>query len=325
MRGLTSRRSFLAANGLALTTRRFWPQNEAAAESSAIFSTEVKVVNVLATVRMKSGEIVADLTRDDFLLTEDNRPQTIQYFSRETSLPLILGLLVDTSRSQSNVLREEESASYRFLDEVLREDLDKAFLANFDFNTRLLQDLTSSKVKLRVALEGLACRLVEFRTCERVETPVLGDRSGAYRGNTTLFDAVSLASREIMRRQEGRKAEVLLTDGVDHGSKETIESAIEQAQRADTLLYSILFAGKEGGGRGVLQRMSRETGGGYFEVSRGQSIDAIYKRIEEELRNQYSIGYTSDRPSSGGAFRTIKLKTRREDLVVQARRGYYVR
>ncbi len=325
MRRLTSRRSFLAANGFALTARRLWPQDAPPAESSTLFSTEVKVVNVLATVRTRGGAIVADLTRDDFVLAEDNRPQVIRYFSRETNLPLTLGLLVDTSRSQRNILGEEESASYRFLDEVLREDFDQAFLANFDFNTRLLQDLTSSKEKLRVALDGLACRLVEFQTCARMETPVLGARSGAYRGNTALFDAVSLACSEIMRRQEGRKAAVILTDGVDHGSDETISSAIEQALRTDTLLYSILFADKEGGGRGGLQRMSRETGGGYFEVSRGQSIDAIYQRIEEELRSQYSIGYTSDRAVTGGSFRTIKLKTRREDLVVQARRGYYPR
>ncbi|HVW09892.1 MAG TPA: VWA domain-containing protein, partial [Bryobacteraceae bacterium] len=266
------------------------PEDEAPADSSTVFSTDVKVVNVLATVRTKGGEIVADLNKEDFLLAEDNRPQVIRYFSRETNLPLVLGLLVDTSRSQTPVLGDEESASYRFLDDVLREDLDKAFLANFDFNTRLLQGMTSSREKLRLALAGLECRLVEFQTCSRVDVPVLGHREGGsapYRGNTTLFDAVYLASSEVMRHQEGRKAAVLLTDGVDHGSSETIESAIEQAQRADTLVYSILFAGKEGSGRGVLQKMSRETGGGYFEVSRERSIDVIYRRIEEELRSQY--------------------------------------
>jgi VWFA-related protein len=352
MHRITSRRSFLAASALALAVRRLRAQKfseadtlkDAAAGSgkdNPVFSSDVKVVNVLATVRTKSGEIVANLTKDDFVLSEDNHPQAIKYFSRETNLPLILGLLVDTSGSQRNVLGEEETASYAFLDKVLREDLDKTFLAHFDFDTELLQDLTASKEKLREALDSL-------------EVPGPGSgfgggggsgrggrkRGGGTGGGTTLYDAVYLASDEIMRHQQGRKAVILLTDGVDHGSMESVVTAIEVAQRADTLIYSIMFEGEEGGGGPggfgrmgpmdmgadgykVLQKMSRETGGGFFEVSRKMSIEAIYKRIEEELRCQYSIGYTPDRPAGGGLFRAISLKARRKDLVVQARQGYY--
>jgi len=351
MRSITSRRSFLATSALALTSRCLPAQKfsdsdtlkdapSGSGKDSPVFSSDVKVVNVLATVRTKGGEIVANLTKDDFLLSEDNHPQTIKYFSRETNLPLILGLLVDTSGSQRNVLEEEETASYKFLDKVLREDLDKTFLAHFDFDTELLQDLTSSKQKLRQALDGL-------------EVPGPGGRRGGYGGRggggrrgggpgggTTLYDAVYLASDEIMRHQQGRKAVILLTDGVDHGSRESMGTAIEEAQRADTLIYSIMFEGEEAGGGiagfgrigpiemgpegyKVLQKMSRETGGGFFEVSRKMSIDLIYRRIEEELRSQYSIGYTPDRPPDGYAFRTISLKAKRKDLVVQARRGYY--
>src|SRR5205814_205137 len=127
------------------------PDSKDASKDSTIFSSDVKVVNILASARTKGGDIVANLTKDDFLLSEDGRPQSIKYFSRETNLPLILGLLVDTSGSQRNVLGEEERASYRFLEKVLREELDKTFLAHFDFDTELLQDLTSSKEKLRVA------------------------------------------------------------------------------------------------------------------------------------------------------------------------------
>jgi VWFA-related protein len=138
-----------------------------------------------------------------------------------------------------------------------------------------------------------------------------------------------------MRHQDGRKAIILLTDGVDHGSKVSLDTSIEAAQRADSLIYSILFEGEEPGGGGllgglggvdgkkVLQKMSRETGGGFFEVSRKMNIDAIYRRIEEELRSQYSIGYSPDIPPNGGAFRTISIKAKRKDLVVQARQGYY--
>ena len=150
-----------------------------------------------------------------------------------------------------------------------------------------------------------------------------------------MYDAVYLAADEVMMKQQGRKAVVLLTDGVDHGSMVSLDTAIEQAQRADTLIYSIMFEGVEGGGGPgfiplgsedgykVLQKISRETGGGFFEVSRKMGIDAIYTRIEEELRSQYSIGYTSDTLPSGSGFRAIRLKARRKDLVVQARQGYY--
>ena len=320
MRSLLTRRSLLQTSAFALAAPVLWPQETI--RDDAKFSSDVKVVNVLASVRTKSGDIVANLTKDDFQLAEDNRPQTIKYFSHETNLPLILGLLVDTSGSQRNVLEEEETASYKFLEKVLREDLDKTFLVHFDYDTELLQDLTSSKEKLQRGLQNMSA-------------PRRGGRRGGYNGagGTTLYDAVYLAADEIMRHQQGRKAVILLTDGVDHGSRVTLNTAIEQAQRADTLIYSIMFEGEEGGGgpfsfggengSKILQKMSRETGGGYFEVSRKLGIDTIYKRIEDELRSQYSIGYSSDRAPSGAAFRAISLKARRRDLVVQARSGYY--
>src|SRR6266404_3793910 len=124
----------------------------ARAQQQPTYSSEVKIVNVLATVRRKNGEIVRDLAQEDFTIEEDGKPQTIKYFSHETDLPLTLGLLVDTSMSQRRVLSEEESASYRFLDKVLREDKDVAFLIHFDFDVELLQDLTSSKRDLQKAL-----------------------------------------------------------------------------------------------------------------------------------------------------------------------------
>ncbi len=285
----------------------------ALAAQDPTFSSDVKVVSVLATVRTKNGDIVQDLEKEDFVLTESGQRQEIKYFSRESNLPLVLGLLVDTSGSQHRLLGEEQEASYRFLDEVLREDLDRTFIVHFDYRPEVLQNLTTSKAKLEKALE-------------RVTQPF------AYRtnyGGTTLYDAVYLCSNLITKKQTGRKAFILLTDGDDHGSRTRVEDAIEAAQRADTLLYSILFEddqyrrGSFGpDGKSVLQKMSRETGGGFFEVSKKHPLDAIYKQLQEEMRNQYSFGYTpSDRASK--EFRPIKLTTRRKGLVVQARAGYY--
>ena len=338
-------------------------------DPAAKISVQVNVVNVLATVRDKHGKIVNNLTKDDFTITEDGRPQSIHYFSRDTNLPLTLGLLVDTSLSQRRVLEQERSASHSFLDQMVREDRDKAFLIHFDREVELLQDLTSSHQKLEQALNAL-------KTPEYTATDSnagggnwpgggggqrgSGRHGGHHGGGTALYDAVFLASDELMSKQQGRKALVLLTDGVDRGSKESLDSAIESAQRANTVVYAILFkddesygngggfgrpsigfpgggypGGRRGGGqrypeqqhpdgKKVLERISKETGGRLFEVSRKKPIDQIYTDIAEELRNQYNLGYTPDRDASNSSsYHKIQLSAKQKDLIVQARDGYY--
>ena len=318
-------------------------------------SVNVKVVNVLATVRNKQGEIVRNLTKDDFMLEEDDRPQTIGYFARETDLALTLGLLVDTSMSQRRVLDQERSASSTFLDQVLRVNKDAAFVIHFDREVELLQDLTSSRQKLEAALGLLQTPQLRQEGGGNSPGSYPGSRRGGsgWGGGTLLYDAVYLASNELMKKQQGRKAVVVLSDGVDRGSKETLASAVEAAQRADTLVYSILFAdeqpyggggyggrgmggmGRHGGGRGrypqqtrpdgkkILDRISKETGARLFEVSKKQPIEQIFDQIQEELRNQYNLGYTPDRADVGAGYHKIRLMTKQKDLIVQARDGYY--
>ena len=335
--------------------------NRLLAQKDSTFSTDVNLVNVFATVRDSKGRIVSNLTKDDFNLSEDGHPQAIRYFSQESGLPLTLGLLVDTSMSQRRVLGKERDASYRFLDQVLREDKDQAFLIHFDREVELLQDLTPSRKKLEAALSQM-----ESTEPQRPAGSWNGRgggggggrrAGGGHRGGgTALYDSVLLASDELMKKQKGRKALIALTDGVDNGSKVTLTSAIESAQRADTLVYSILFADKDaygnpgggfgggrygghrgGGGGGypggrqgsrvdgkpVLERLSRETGGAFFEVSKKEPIEKIYDQIQEELRNQYSLGYTPDQTGAGAGYRKIQITTRQSGLAVQARDGYY--
>jgi len=283
-----------------------------------MFKAEVKVVNVLATVRDKRGAFIRDLGKDDFSVLENGRPQTIRYFSRETDLPLTLGLMIDTSLSQKHVMEAERIASYSFLERVLREKKDQVFIMQFDLSPILRQELTSSFLKLSEALE-------------RVDVPSMNDLQSQTGGGTMLYDAMSKASGEIMRKQTGRKALIVLTDGVDTGSEATIADAIEAAQRADTLIYSILFSDEgyygifSGGadGRAVLMRMSRETGGGFFEVSKKQSLDNIFALIQEELRSQYNIGYESDQPVGVSEWRKLQVTTHRKGLAVQARGRYW--
>ncbi len=326
-------------------------------KTDATFAGGVKVVNVLANVHNSKNEVVKDLTQEDFSIEEDGRPQVIKYFARETDLPLTLGLMVDTSGSQRRVLDKEKSASSTFINQVIREDKDQAFLIKFDSEAELMQDLTPSRKKLQSALndvEGASPRQLQRRD------PNGGGGGGGQggRAGTVLYDSILLASDEEMKKQKGRKALILLTDGEDHGSKVSISDCIESAQRADTLVYSIYFVDQEqqqsfnpmggmggmggrrggmggGGGRGrpqqqprgdgkkVLQRISKETGGGYFEVSKKLPIEKIYDQIQDELRSQYNIGYTPDKSDEGAGFRKIKVTVKGKGLVVQARDGYY--
>ena len=230
-----------------------------AQDTAATMAVDVRVVTLPVTVRDKHGKIVRDLTKDDFTLQEDGRPQTIRYFSQEANLPLTLGLLVDTSRGQTQVLDAERNASRGFFDQMLVQEKDKAFLIHFDREVELLQDLTASREKLQAALELL--KTPSGR--DRSNDPDSNDpndssdrRSGSgshHHGGTQLYDAVFLASNELMKKQQGRKALIILSDGVDRGSKTYLESAIESAQRADTMVYSIYFADsrrEEGQGQG---------------------------------------------------------------------------
>ncbi|MBV9759963.1 MAG: VWA domain-containing protein [Acidobacteriaceae bacterium] len=350
------------------------PQSTAPAPPhSPSFTADVKVVNVYATVRAKDGKIVRDLTRDDFALEEDGRPQTIRYFAQQTDLPLTLGLLIDTSMSERRMLGTERDASKTFFEQVLRPEKDKAFLIHFDREVELLQDLTASRQKLEGALEQIDKPQWSNGGSGGGQAPDTDDTGGGYgrgggrggnggrgyssHGGTALYDAIYLASGDLMSKQTGRKALILVTDGEDRSSKVSLSEAITSAQRSDTLAYSIRIADQEagrgfggpgmgrhggwggggmGGGRGgprgsenrpdgkkILQQISRETGGSYFEVSKKTTVDEIYKQLEDELRSQYSLGYTSDH-ATGGGYRKIQLTVKQKGLTVQARDGYYV-
>ncbi len=284
----------------------------------ATFSADVKVVNVLASVRNNKKEIIKDLTKDDFVLLENGRPQTIRYFSRETDLPLTVGLMIDTSMSQARVLESERSASFRFLDQVLRESKDKLFVMQFDLAVLLRQPLTSSRRQLE-------------ETLPYVDTPTRRELSMQTGGGTLLYDAVVQASNTVLKAQGFRKAMIILSDGVDFGSSASLNDAVEAAQRADTLIYSILFSDETfpsfGGpdGKRVLMTLSKDTGASFFEVSKRQGIEQIYGGIEEELRSQYNLGFISDQPNEISEFRTLKVSTRQKGLVVQARERYWAK
>ena len=300
------------------------------------YSVDVEVVNIFATVRDRKGVLVNDLDKDDFVVEEEGRRQEIRYFSRETDRPLTIGLLVDTSMSQVQVLEEEQKASLQFLSQVLRPSDDLAFLIRFDVDVMLLQDLTGSRELLRDSLQDL-----------QVPSARMGSENGSRSGSrttigTVLFDSVFLAADEILEDHAGRKAAVVLSDGVDFGSVVTPEKAIESAHRADCIIYSVLYESSQGYGRRpsrwgrrrrpgpaifdgkkALKELSEETGGKFFEVSKKQTLEKIFDQIQQELRSQYSIGYSPDANRTGTEFRKIQVKTKDKKSRVQCRSGYY--
>jgi VWFA-related protein len=219
------------------------------ASTAPTLNVDARLVNIPVVVHDKKGTLVQNLTKDSFVLMVDNKVQTIRYFNVDTDLPLTLGLLVDTSLSQRNVIDEERTASTAFLDDMLNgpADRDKAFIVQFARQTDLLQDVTSSKPKLQAGLKQLSTPDTGGDTS--VTAPGAdSDSNGAgrgRRGGTTLYDALFLSSDELMSKQKGRKAVIILSDGNDSGSKESLASSIEAAQRADTIVYAIYFKGNE--------------------------------------------------------------------------------
>ncbi|MBM3775834.1 MAG: VWA domain-containing protein [Acidobacteria bacterium] len=295
------------------------PQQE---ELPAPIKVDVDVVNILAAVRDKKGALVSSLSKEDFVITEDGAAQTIKYFSRETDLPLTIGLLVDVSRSQENLIEIEKRAAHEFFTRVLRPK-DMAFLISFGSDAELLQDHTGSPRLLQAGLEKL-----------RVGSDPAGPHPGPVptahtpRG-TVLYDAVYLAATEKLGREVGRKAIVAITDGVDMGSRVKLEEAIEAAHRADTVIYSIYYVDARAYGGfyhpsdSSLKKLSEETGGRVFRVDRKHTLPQIFEELQQEMRSQYALGYTPANGRKGGGFRRIEVRARDKSLKVQARKGYY--
>jgi VWFA-related protein len=285
--------------------------HKAHAQEEPTFSSGVQVVNLLATVRDKKNAILRDLTKADFTVLENGRPQTIRYFTRESDLPLTIGLMIDTSLSQTHVLDAERGASMRFLDQVLRENKDHVFIMQFDLAVQTRQPLTSSRRDLAESLPF-------------VDTPTRNQLSSQYGGGTLLFDALVDASQDVMKKQQGRKALIVMSDGGENGSDATLTDAVEAALRAETLIYTILYSdGSYGNNKGVMQSLAKNTGGGYFEVSKRLPINQVFALIEEDMRNQYSIGFVSDKPTQVSEFRKIQLTVDRPGMVVQSRDRYW--
>jgi VWFA-related protein len=276
----------------------------------------VNLVNLFATVRDKNKRIVGNLVQEDFKVYEDNQVQKIAFFSKEVTLPLTLGLLIDTSGSERNRLGAEQEAAIRFLKRVMRKG-DEAMVISFDFEVDLLLDFTDDRAQIERAINRARIGAVTGGVMTPGPIP-------SNIGGTHFYDAVYLACNEKLATEAGRKALVIITDAQDQGSKVKLEEAIEAAQRTDTVVHVLLihdpgFPWR----RDVAKKLSDETGGRTIELSSEKKLMEAFDQISEELRTQYTVGYYPENAAKDGKFRKIRVATTNKEYKILARKGYY--
>lgn len=285
----------------------------------------VQVVNLFFNVKDRHGALIPNLKKEDFQVNEDGKPQTIKYFAAESNQPLTLGLLIDTSGSQMNVLPMEKEVGASFLRDVLTPK-DLAFVINFDISVDLIQDYTSDAAQLRRALEKT--RINDGGGSGS------GGIAGAGQGTipvykpkgTLLYDAVYLASTEKLQKESARKAMILLTDGGDNGSDETLNNAIAAAQRSEVICYVIMIADRMNfrAGDSEMHKLAEQTGGRVIDVGNNpKKLRDAFDQIGTELRSQYMIGYVPTNTATDGKYRKMEVKPKNTDYKIQARKGYY--
>lgn len=308
-----------------------WPNLAAAAAppqqpaqepvSQSIRATSV-AVDVYAIVEGRGGRLVRGLSKDDFILTDDAAPQKITNFSQDTNAALSLGIAIDTSVSQGRMLGMEQQAAKIFLSSVLQ-SADRAFVMNFDVDVKLLSDFTNAPPDL--------ARAIDSAKINQTGRSILPEDAAQPAGGTHLYDAVYLASNELMKERVGRKVLVLVTDGEDQGSKINLQKSIESAEKADVIVYSIVVSDPEfyslmGGtyrGDSSVRKLDVETGGRTIRLKSIAQIGSAFDQIARELRAQYLLGYSPSNLRHDGSFRRIRVTVQKHNCRVRTRTGYY--
>jgi Ca-activated chloride channel homolog len=268
----------------------------------------INEVNVVFTVTDKHGKHVTDLKQNDFRIIDDNKPPAeIRSFHAEANLPLQVGLLIDASNSVRDRFKFEQQSAIEFLNQTIRRSYDQAMVVGFDVTPEVTQDFTDDTEKLAHGVREL--------------------RPG---GGTAMYDALYFACRDklLKKPQDGptRRAIILLSDGEDNQSHVTREEAIEMAQRAETIVYTIStnVSGTKGPGDKVLERIADATGGRAFFPFQIRDVSNAFAEIQDELRSQYAVSYKPADFKSDGHFRTIEIVALdRKNFRVRARRGYF--
>jgi Ca-activated chloride channel homolog len=277
-------------------------------ETTTTIVRTVNEVNVVFTVTDRHGHYIKDLKKDDFQVIDDRRPAVeVRSFARQTDLPLQVGLLVDASNSVRDRFKFEQEAAIEFLNQTIRPRYDKAFVIGFDVTPEVTQDFTDNTEALSIGVRGL--------------------RPG---GGTAMYDALYFACRDKLLKAEQtgpvRRAVILLSDGDDNQSHVTREEAIEMAQRADVIVYTIStnISGSIQRGDRVLERIAEATGGRSFEPFQLHDVANAFAEIQDELRSQYALTYKPADFRSDGRYHTIEILAQtHKNLRVRSRHGYY--
>ena len=277
---------------------------------------QVNLVNLFATVRDKHKAIVTGLKQDDFQVFEDGHEQEITNFSAESDLPITLGILLDTSGSEYYMLSAEKEAASRFLGRVMRKG-DLAMVMSFDTDVDLLADFTEDRSRLDRAINR-----AQINAPGSSAIIAQGPLPTSGSGGTNFYDAVYLASHDKLSQEAGRKAIVVLSDCEDTGSRLNLQDAIESSQRTDTVVHILLVA-QDGGDQNVAKKITDETGGRMIIVRNEKNLEQAFDQISEELRSQYTIGYTPSNKARDGGYRKIKLDMKNKEYSALTRRGYY--
>jgi len=275
---------------------------------SAPIRAEVTRVNMLFTVTDKKGRFVTNLGKEDFQVFENKKPQSIMEFTSETDLPLRLAVLIDASNSIRDRFKFQQEAATNFINSVVHTQ-DKAIVVSFDTEAELVADMTNDTNKLENAIREL--------------------RPG---GGTALYDAIYFACKEKLMRDQPmykfRRAMVVLSDGEDNESRYSRDQALEMAQRADTVIYTIStnISHIETDGDKVMRYFAEQTGGASFFPFQAKDLDQSFENIANELRHQYNLFYRPEPLKNDGLYHQVQIRVKgRKDLVVRARRGYYAR
>ena len=308
----------IAATGWGQATSAASKQ-DAAPDQQPVTTLKVgtRLVAISAVVKNKAGELSGGLTKDDFVLKQDGKEEPIRYFSKGSDTALTFALMVDTSGSQRTFVGDESLASDVFFETMLGRREDRAMLVQFDNRVVLRHGLTNSPDALHLALSSLGS-------------------SAATAGGTLLNDAVYVVAKDVLAAETGRKAMVILSDGGDNGSHRSLAEAIEQAQRGDVQIYSILYSAGDGSGRigaggaavedsgvRILETLSNSTGGRVFRVSRSLGLREIFAQIGQDLRLQYELGYTPPAETQPNSYHRLELKAKDKKLIIQARKGFF--
>ena len=285
-----------------------------------VIKTEVNLVNVFATVRDKNKRVVTDLKQDDFRISEDGHEEKISFFSKEMNLPITLGLLLDTSGSEQNMLPAIQDGGSRFLHRVLKKG-DEAMVISFDSDVDLLSDFTDDRNILDRAINKARINIPGGGMIAGNPGPIGGSSNIT---GTALYDAIYLACGDKLNGEAGRKAIVIVTDAQDEGSKTRLEEAVEAAQRTDTVIHVLLvYDPRYGGNTSVAHKLTEDTGGRLIIVNSEKKMEEAFDQISDELRSQYMLGYYPTNNTKDGKFRKIKVDMTNKDLKVLARKGYY--